>query len=67
MLQRHILYFFATYDICCKDKMYMLQRQKLYVVQTNLYVTERSMYVIKIKLMCYKDKFICYTNKICML
>ena len=57
---RHILYVAKTYIIYCKDKIYMLQRQ-------NLYVTERNMYVIKMKFMYYKDKFICYTNKICML
>ena len=60
MLQRHILYAAKTKCICCKDKIYLLQRQ-------NLYVTERNMYVIKIKSMCYKDEFICYANKICML
>ncbi len=67
MSQRHILYVAKTNVIFRKDKIYMLQRQNVYVIKRNLYVTERNMYVIKIKLMCYKDKFICYTNKICML
>ena len=64
MLQRHILYVAKTKFICCKDRMYMLQRQNVYVIKPNVYVTERNMYVIKIQRMCYKDKFICYTNKI---
>ena len=63
-VHRHILYVAMTYIICCKDKMYMLPRQNLYVIKTNLYVTERHTYVIKIKFMCYKDRFICYTNRI---
>ncbi len=67
IVHRHILYVAKTYIICWKDKIYILQRQNLYVAKTNLYVTERNMYVIKIKFMCYKDKFICYTNKLCML
>ena len=67
MLQRHILYVGKTKFIRCKDKIYMLQRQNLYVAKTNLYVTERNMYVIKIKCACYKDTFICYTIKIYML
>ena len=67
IVHRHVLYVAKTYVICCKDKIYMLQRQSLYVIKTNLYVTERNMYVIKIKFMCYKDEFICYTNKNCML
>ena len=81
-VHRHILYVAKTYIICCKDKLYMLQRQNLYVaktkfyilqrqnvyvIKTNLYVTERNMYVIKTKFMCYKDKLIFYTNIICML
>ena len=74
MLQRHILYVAKTKFICCKDKIYMLQRQNLHVIKTNLYVTERSMYVIKIKLCVIKTKlydiqtkFLCYKDKIYML
>ena len=51
MLQRQNLYGSKTKIICCKDKIYMLQRQNLYVAKRNLYVTERNMYVIKIKFM----------------
>ena len=56
MLQRHILYVAETQLICCKDKMYMLQRQNLYVAKTNLYVIKTELYVIKTKFICYKDK-----------
>ena len=56
-LQRQILYVAKTECICCKDKIYMLQRQNLYVAKTNLYV-------VKTKCICYKDRCICYTDKI---
>ena len=49
MLQGHILYVGKTNTMCCEDKMYMLQRQNLYVAKTNLYV-------IQTKFVCYKDK-----------
>ena len=49
IVHRHILYVAKTYIICCKDKIYMLQRQNLYVIKTNLYVIET-------KFICYKDK-----------
>ena len=58
MLQRHILYVAKAKFICCKDKMYMLQRQNVYVAKTNLYVIET-------KFICYEDKFICYKEIIC--
>ena len=50
IVHRHILYVAKTYIICCKDKIYMLQRQKVYVAKT--------------KFICYKDKFIGYKGKI---
>ena len=53
MLQRHILYVAKTKSIRCKDKIYMLLRQNVYVAKT--------------KFICYKDKFICYKDKIYML
>ena len=49
MLPRQNVYVAKTKFICCKDKMYMLQRQDLYVIKTNLYV-------IQAKFVCYKDK-----------
>ena len=70
IVHRHVLYVAKTYIIYCKDILYMLQRQNVYVikkVKEKFICSERNMYVIKIKFMCYKDKFICYTNKICML
>ena len=67
IVHRHILYVAKTYFICCKDKIYVLQRQNVYVIKTNLYV-------IKTKFICYKDniyviktKFICYKDKMYML
>ena len=67
IVHRHKLYVAKTYIICCKNKIYMLQRQSLYaaktnlyVIKTNLYVTERNMYVIKIRFMCYKEEFMLY-------
>ena len=60
IVHRHILYVAKTYIICCKDKIYMLQRQNLYVIKTNLYV-------IKTKFICYKDKSICYNDRVYML
>ena len=45
MLQRHI--------ICCKDKIYMLQRQNVYVAKTEC--------------ICYEDEFIGYKDKMYML
>ena len=60
IVHRHILYVAKTYIIRCKDTMYMLQRQNLYVAKTKIYV-------IKTKFICYKDKFMFYTDKIYML
>ena len=60
IVHRHILYIAKTYIICCKDKIYMLQRQNSYVIKTNLYV-------IKTKFTCYREKLICYKDKIDML
>ena len=67
MWQRHILYVAKTKFVCCKDKMYMSQRQNVYVIKTNLHVIKTNLYLIKTKIMCYKDKFICYKDKIYML
>ena len=67
MLQKHVLYVATTKFICRKDKIYMLQRQNVYIIERSSYATERNMYAIKMKFMPYKDEFICYTNKICML
>ena len=53
IVHRHILYVAKTYIIGCEDKMYMLQRQNLYVAKT--------------KFICYKDKRICYKDKIYIL
>ena len=49
MLQRHILYVAKTKFICCKDKIYMLQRQ-IYMLY------KQKMFVIKTKFICCRDK-----------
>ena len=56
MLQRHILYVAKTCIICCKGKLYMLQRQNVYVAKQTLYVIKTNLYVAKAKSICCKDK-----------
>ena len=60
MLQRQNVYVAETKFIYCKDKMYMLQRQNLYVIKTNVYV-------IMTQFICYKDKSRFYKDKLYML
>ena len=60
MQERQILCVAKTKFICCKDQIYMLQRQ-------NIYVIERKYVCHEDKNMSYKDKFICHTDKIYML
>ena len=60
IVHRPILYVAKTNIICCKDKMYMLQRQILYVINAKLYVIET-------KCICNGDKFVCYKDEQYML
>ena len=53
IVHRHILHVAKTYNICCKDESYMLQRQNLHAAKTTF--------------IGYKDKCICYKDKIYML
>ena len=56
MLQRQHLCAAKTECICCKDKMYMLQRQNVYVIKTNVYRIKTKFIRCKNKFIRYKDK-----------
>ena len=76
-VHRHILYVAKTYIICrkaniicCEDKIYMLQRQNIYIYmlyRENMYVMKIKICVIKTNLYVIQTKFVCYKDKMYML
>ena len=64
IVHRHILYVAKKYTICCKDKMYMLQRQNVYTAKTKLIFYKDKFICYKGKIICYRDKLICYKDNI---
>ena len=67
MLQRHILYVAKAYIICCKDKMYMLERQSSCVAKTKSICYKDKCICYKDKCICYREKYACYKDKIYVL